>query len=89
MARYVRIVGGLCSLWPGTGAGLPGQLPGQAVVQILWLAILLIFYRPVFARTSVVATWSEAQYLFFVGLVFPWRVWSKRFSWRTVASFLN
>ncbi len=39
-------------------------------VEVLWLGILLIFYRTVFAQTSVVAEWSEAEYLFFVGCYF-------------------
>jgi ABC-2 type transport system permease protein len=39
-------------------------------VEVLWLAILLIFYRTVFARTTVVADWTEHQYLFFVGCYF-------------------
>src|SRR6267142_6096015 len=39
-------------------------------VEILWLAMLLIFYRTVFARTSVIASWSESEYLFFVGCFF-------------------
>src|SRR5262249_12982954 len=39
-------------------------------VEVLWLGLLLIFYRTVFAQTSVVAGWSEAEYLFFVGCYF-------------------
>ena len=37
---------------------------------MLWLAILLAFYRTVFARTSTIAGWSEPQYFFFVGCFF-------------------
>jgi ABC-2 type transport system permease protein len=39
-------------------------------VEILWLGILLLFYDTVFAQTSVVATWTRAEYLFFVGTYF-------------------
>ncbi len=39
-------------------------------VEILWLSILLIFYRTVFQQTDVVAEWREGQYLFFVGCYF-------------------
>jgi ABC-2 type transport system permease protein len=39
-------------------------------VEVLWLIILLVFYRVVFARTTSVAGWSEAEYLFFVGCYF-------------------
>ena len=37
---------------------------------MLWLAILVAFYRTVFARTSTIAGWSEPQYFFFVGCFF-------------------
>src|SRR5262245_23548419 len=39
-------------------------------VEILWLAILLVFYRTVFAQTNLVAGWNEFQFLFFVGCYF-------------------
>lgn len=39
-------------------------------VELLWLALLLIFYRTVFTKTSIVASWTEAEYLFFVGCYF-------------------
>jgi ABC-2 type transport system permease protein len=39
-------------------------------VEILWLSLLLVFYRTVFQQTSVVAGWKEDQYMFFVGCYF-------------------
>jgi ABC-2 type transport system permease protein len=39
-------------------------------VEIIWLTILLAFYRIIFAKTSVVANWSEPEYLFFLGCYF-------------------
>ncbi|GAC1465802.1 MAG: ABC-2 family transporter protein [Isosphaeraceae bacterium] len=39
-------------------------------VEVLWLFILMAFYRTVFARTESVAGWSEYQYFFFVGCFF-------------------
>lgn len=70
VARYVR-------LWFALGRyALVRELAFRAnyvaklSVEILWLAILLMFYRTVFARTSVIATWSESEYLFFVGCFF-------------------
>jgi ABC-2 type transport system permease protein len=47
-----------------------GNFVIKLTVEILWLGILLIFYRTVFAQTSHVAAWSEAEYLFFVGCYF-------------------
>ncbi len=42
----------------------------RITVEILWLSILLIFYRTVFARTSGIAGWTETEYMFFVGCFF-------------------
>ena len=42
----------------------------KIAVEILWLAILLVFYRTVFAQTKLVAGWNESQFLFFVGCYF-------------------
>jgi len=47
-----------------------GNFLVKVSVEILWLAILLAFYRTVFARTKMVAGWPEEQYLFFVGCFF-------------------
>jgi ABC-2 type transport system permease protein len=42
----------------------------KITVEILWLSILLLFYHTVFQQTSVVASWDQTQYLFFVGCYF-------------------
>src|SRR5262245_22652660 len=42
----------------------------KITVEILWLGILLLFYHTVFQQTSVVADWSQGEYLFFVGCYF-------------------
>jgi ABC-2 type transport system permease protein len=47
-----------------------GNFLVKVSVEVLWLAILIAFYRVVFAKTSVIASWSEPQYLFFVGCFF-------------------
>lgn len=47
-----------------------GNFLVKVFVEVLWLGILLIFYRTVFSQTQHVAYWSEAEYLFFVGCYF-------------------
>jgi ABC-2 type transport system permease protein len=42
----------------------------KMTVEILWLVILLMFYRTIFANTKLVAGWRQDQYLFFVGCYF-------------------
>src|SRR5262249_8952277 len=39
-------------------------------VEVIWLGLLLAFYRIVFAQTTMVAGWSEPDYMFFVGCYF-------------------
>src|SRR5437868_10274141 len=39
----------------------------KVTVEILWIVLLLLFYRTIFARTSAIADWSEDEYLFFLG----------------------
>jgi ABC-2 type transport system permease protein len=39
----------------------------KVAVELLWLGLLILFYRTIFSRTSVVADWSELEYLFFLG----------------------
>jgi ABC-2 type transport system permease protein len=47
-----------------------GNFVVKVFVELLWLGLLLIFYDTVFAQTSVVATWTRAEYMFFVGCYF-------------------
>jgi ABC-2 type transport system permease protein len=47
-----------------------GNFLVKVSVEVLWLAIMIAFYRVVFARTSNVAGWTEPQYFFFVGCFF-------------------
>ena len=47
-----------------------GNFLVKVSVEVLWLGILVAFYRTVFARTSHVAHWSEPDYFFFVGCFF-------------------
>ena len=39
-------------------------------VEVLWLGILVAFFRTVFGRTNAIAGWNEPQYFFFVGCFF-------------------
>src|SRR5262249_3116187 len=42
----------------------------KVVVELLWLAILLVFYATVFSQTTWVAGWSESEYMLFLGCYF-------------------
>lgn len=47
-----------------------GNFLVKVSVEVLWLGILVAFYRVVFAKTSAVAGWPEEHYFFFVGCFF-------------------
>ncbi|MSU80352.1 MAG: hypothetical protein EXS16_19950 [Gemmataceae bacterium] len=42
----------------------------KVFVELLWLAILLVFNFTIFRQTTTVADWSEFDYLFFIGCYF-------------------
>ncbi len=68
--RYFRLLGGLARYTLSREMAFRGNFLVKVSVEVLWLGILLAFYRTVFAKTQYVAGWSEDQYLFFVGCFF-------------------
>jgi ABC-2 type transport system permease protein len=70
VARYVRLWLAFARFGLLQEMAFRGNFLVKTIVELLWLGILLVFYRTIFTKTSVVATWSEAQYLFFVGCYF-------------------
>lgn len=68
--RYARMYGQLARYTLARELSFRGNFLVKVSVEVLWLAILLAFYRVVFSKTDVVADWSESQYLFFVGCYF-------------------
>ncbi len=68
--RYVRLLGSLGRYTLAREMAFRGNFLVKVSVEVLWLGILLAFYRTVFGKTSVIAQWSEAEYLFFVGCYF-------------------
>jgi ABC-2 type transport system permease protein len=70
LSRYLRLLGSLSRYTLARELSLRGNFLVKVSVEVIWLGILLVFYRTVFARTTLVAGWPEAQYLFFVGCFF-------------------
>ena len=69
-SRYFRLFGAMGRYALARELAFRGNFLAKVLVEVLWLGILLAFYRTVFARTTVIADWSEPQYLFFVGCYF-------------------
>jgi ABC-2 type transport system permease protein len=47
-----------------------GNFLVKVVVELLWLAILLLFNFTVFQQTNTIAEWTVNEYLFFIGCYF-------------------
>ena len=69
-ARYFRLLAHLARYTLSRELAFRGNFLVKVSVEALWLGIMIAFYRTVFARTSNVAGWSEADYFFFVGCYF-------------------
>jgi ABC-2 type transport system permease protein len=70
VGRYPRLMLALARYGLARELAFRGNFLAKIFVEVLWLFILLIFYRTVFAQTTVVAEWQESEYLFFVGCYF-------------------
>lgn len=69
-ARYFRLFYAFARYGLARELAFRGNFVIKMAVEVLWLSILLVFYRTVFTKTSVVAGWTEPEYLFFVGCYF-------------------
>ncbi len=70
LRRYLRLLGSLALYTLNRELAFRGNFLVKVSVEVLWLAIMLAFYRVIFTRTSRIADWNEQQYLFFVGCFF-------------------
>jgi ABC-2 type transport system permease protein len=70
LRKYLRLLGSLALYTLNRELAFRGNFLVKVSVEVLWLGILLAFYRVVFARTNTIADWTEPQYLFFVGCFF-------------------
>lgn len=68
--KYTRLLGSLARFALAREMAFRTNFLVKVTVEVLWLGILLAFYKVVFAKTQVIADWPEAQYLFFVGCFF-------------------
>src|SRR5262249_4927331 len=64
--RYLRILGALARYCFVREVAFRGNFLIKISVEVLWLFILVFFYRTVFTKTCVGADLSEGEYLFFV-----------------------
>ncbi len=70
LARYFRLLGSLAGYTFKRELAFRGNFLVKVSVEVLWLAILVAFFRTVFGKTSTIAGWDEPRYFFFVGCFF-------------------
>ncbi|QEH38268.1 hypothetical protein OJF2_68660 [Aquisphaera giovannonii] len=70
LSKYLRMFGHLARYTLTRELSMRGNFLVKVSVEVIWLGIMVAFYRTVFARTSYVASWSESEYFFFVGCYF-------------------
>jgi ABC-2 type transport system permease protein len=70
VARYVRLLTALARFGLARELAFRGSFVVRVAVEVIWLAIMIVFYRTVFGKTPNVAGWNEPQYLFFLGCYF-------------------
>jgi ABC-2 type transport system permease protein len=70
IARYLRLLFHLARYTLSRELAFRGNFLVKVSVEVLWLGIMIAFYRTVYARTSNIAGWSESEYFFFVGCFF-------------------
>ena len=70
VARYVKLLGHLARYTLTRELAFRGNFLVKVSVEVIWLFLIVSFYRVVFAKTSLVAGWTEDQYFFFVGCFF-------------------
>ncbi len=70
VARYLRLLFHLARYTLSRELAFRGNFLVKVSVEVLWLGIMIAFYRTVYARTTNIAGWSESEYFFFVGCFF-------------------
>ena len=67
MLRYFRLFGSLARFSLLSEMAFRGNYLLKVFVEVLWLALLLLFYNTIFGRTESVGGWTKHEYLFFLG----------------------
>jgi ABC-2 type transport system permease protein len=67
VGRYFRLMSAFARFGLANELAFRANFLVKIFVEVLWLAILLMFYATIFSKTKVVANWSRDEYLFFIG----------------------
>ncbi len=67
MGRYLRLLGAFSRFSLANELAFRGNFLLKVFVEVLWLSILIIFYKTIFQYTKAIGGWELGPYLFFVG----------------------
>lgn len=67
MGRHLRLLSSFAKMSLQGEMAFRGNFLLKVLVELIWLGILLLFFKTIFSKSSSVASWSEYEYLFFVG----------------------
>jgi ABC-2 type transport system permease protein len=67
LARYLRLFAAFGRFSLLSEMAFRANYLLKVIVEVLWIVLLLLFYKTIFAKTTVIANWSEDEYLFFLG----------------------
>jgi ABC-2 type transport system permease protein len=67
ISRYLRLMAAFARFGLANELAFRANFLVKIVVEILWLAILILYFDMIFTKTPMVATWNKDEYLFFIG----------------------
>lgn len=67
MSRYFRLYSAFARFSLTRELSFRGNFLAKMAVELIWLSLMLVFYKTIFRQSATVASWNEAEYLFFVG----------------------
>lgn len=67
LLRYTRLYSAFIRFGFSRELAFRANFLAKVCVEIIWLFLMLVFYKAIFRQSNSVAGWSEQQYLFFVG----------------------
>ncbi len=67
MTRYLRLYSAFAKFSFTRELSFRGNFLAKMAVEIIWLGLMLVFYKTIFRQSSSVAGWGEAEFLFYLG----------------------
>lgn len=65
--RYLRLLGALARYSLARELAFRGNFVARVAVEVIWVAIQLLFFSVVFQQTQKIEGWTKYQYYFFIG----------------------